>query len=297
MNWDIISGADDTEGIGYFEEVPDQSSYKTIDSDQDGWLKTPNLDLLDPFIASSSAAAGLAGPRIWGEIGDRLEDRSYMWDIIQLEDLADALSQTTRELSPLATIRNGTLDMPSELPGGKAWDSDDSYDYKGGWDDAFDDLSNGGYTRLLDGGYVDNNSAATMLRHIQQKDGTRDDFNLTIFHNGNSDNIKGRVLDSHNIEGLKVNVGMKNELFANQGKKDTIIGSSKGNYSEMILPWGVAALFGKGEATRTGTYATNDGDVVYFDTLMNPKTPSSKIFDFDAFDSKLEPDWEYNQDK
>ena len=65
----------------------------------------------------------------------------------------------------------------------------------------------------------------------------------------------------------------------------------------MTLPWGVAALFGKGEATRTGRYSLNDSDMVYFDTLMNPKTVSSKIFDFGAFDSKVEPDWEYNQDR
>ena len=305
-NWDIISGEDDIDFYvdgGYFEKIADQWSVEKIDNNNDGWLQTPNLDLLDPFIASSSAAAGLATPSIWGSIGDRWEDRTLFWDRIKLEDLAESTSQITRELSPLATIKNGTLDMPSELPGGKTWSSDLSYDYEGGWDDAFNDLSNGGYTRLLDGGYVDNNSAATMLRHIQDKDGTKGKFNLTIFHNGSSDNIKGKVSNSHEIDGLEIKVGKKNELLASNQKKsslaanDPITGSSKNNYSKMILPWGVAALFGKGQATFNDSYSTNDGDVVDFDTLMNPKTVSSKIFDFDAFDSKLEPDWEYNQDR
>ena len=117
-------------------------------------------------------------------------------------------------------------------------------------DDVFDDLKNAGYTRLVDGGYVDNNSAATMLRHIQKKMGR--EVNLTwLYFTICSNNIEGEVSNSDDIEGLEIKVGTKNELLAFNQQKDQVIGSPKNNYSKMILPWGVAAMFGN-DARRTG---------------------------------------------
>jgi hypothetical protein len=232
----ILNGGQST--FGYTNNAvffPPNPVNNLVDAQLDG----ASLNVIDPTIASSAAVAGYAAPNSWN---------SLLPGSI-LSPLHNELAYFARDLSPLAQVQGGAFKMPRSLPS-----SSNLYS-------AFTNISGGGYTRVADGGYVDNMSAAYMLRNIQDKYGAQDPVHLTIFANKSEDPVTGVKM-----------------LIAPDGQK-----------SAYGIADDVAELFGN-------MYGNNsDGDTVGYDGFgLKLNTLSSKIFDPVAWYGKEKPDWNYN---
>jgi len=207
-----------------FVYTPPGSVAKTVAS----VLTANGLNVMDPTVASSSAAAMVAAPNSWAQ--------RYLPGSL-LGGLRNELGELTKDLAPIGQMRNGALTMPRTLP------------ISSDLQDSVNKISSGVYTRMADGGYLDNQAAANMLRHIQDTDGTSKPFNLTVFANTSSDPLTG----------IRMKTGT-NQL------------------SSFTLPSDVASLFGNSNGLN------NDGDIINFpDFGFNIKVPSNKIFDANAW--------------
>ena len=116
---------------------------------------------------------------------------------------------------------------------------------------------------MADGVYPDNQSAANMVRLVQDKYGTQKEFQITLFANAN----QAPLTD------VKMLVGPNNLQ------------------STYTVPIDLARLFGNQDGKNS------DGDTLVFpDYGFNVKVPSSKIFDPTVWHGKVEPDWKYSND-
>ena len=200
-------------------------------------IDASQLSVFDVAAASSSAVALLAAPASYAGIFGPTSAS-------MLKPLINQLSYTLRDLAPPATFQDGAMVMPSEVAKGASLKSQ------------FRSLSSDVMTRLADGAYVDNTSAAYMVKHIQSEQAVDDPFYLTVFSNSTSSPEQGIVMP----------------------------GASKSQ--PFTITSDVAALFGNSDGKAV------DGSVVNNTTLGRQLTPSPHVFGIDAWDN-VEPLWTY----
>jgi len=208
---------------------------KTVSKAVPAILNASGLNVMEPSVASSSAPAMVASPTTWAQ--------RYLPGTV-LASLRNELSELTKDIAPLAQLNNGQLTMPRTLPATSSLA------------DSVSKLSAGNYTRVADGGYVDNISAANILKHIQKTEGTSQPFNLTLFSNTSTDPLTG----------IRMKTGAN-------------------SLSSFTLPSDLAGLFGN----STGNNADLD-NITFTDFGFNPKVPSNKIFDASAWLGE-QPEW------
>ena len=200
-----------------------------------------DLGVIDAAIASSSAAALLAAPTTFKNVSSLL-----------VSPMRNELAERYRNLAPWSSFNNkgdGTFDIRRSVLSSEDIDND------------FQRFSRDGYTRLADGGYVDNTSAAFMLNHLQNEN-RESNFHMTIFANTSSKPSIQMKID---------NDGLKSKNFA--------------------LTTDVASLFGNSDGNNS------DGEIIepnFFGVPLN--VPSSKIFDSDAWIGVDEPTWSFSKD-
>lgn len=200
-------------------------------------LDASQLSVFDVATASSSAVGLLAAPASYaGIFGARTASA--------LAPLVNQLSYELSDLAPPATFQDGVMLMPSELSTGSSLKSQ------------FNSLSSDLATRLADGAYVDNTSAAYMVKHIQSEQALDDPFYLTVFSNSTTSPENGISMPG-----------------AGQSEPFTVTSD-------------VAALFGNSDGKG------RDGSVVTNTTLGDQLTPSPQVFALDAWDG-VEPLWTY----
>ena len=202
----------------------------TIDASQ--------LSVFDVATASSSAVALLAAPASYSGLFGAMKASV-------LSPLVNQLSYKLRDLSPPVTFQNDVMLMPSEMPKGSSLKSQ------------FTALSSELTTRLADGAYVDNTSAAYMVKHIQSEQAIDDPFYLTVFSNSTTSPENGIAMPG------------------------------AGEVQPFTVTSDVAALFGNSDGKG------NDGLVVKNTTLGDQFTPSPQVFAIDAWDG-VEPLWTYD---
>jgi hypothetical protein len=154
-------------------------------------------------------------------------------------------------MSPLGKFEDGIFSMPKNLPNLPNKDSMTT-------EQVMLAYQNQGLARLADGGYVDNTSAAYMVKQIQDSIGTTDDFNLTILMNSSVDPLTG--------------IRMK---------------TGPSEYSSYWVPRDVGRLFGNSDGKN------NDSGVTYFDAYPNPPVVAPYIFKREAWYGE-EPVWKTN---
>ena len=201
----------------------------TIDASQ--------LSVFDVATASSSAVGLLAAPASYAGIFGATTAST-------LSPLVNQLSYELSDLAPPAMFQDGVMLMPGEVPTGSSLSTQ------------FNSLSSDLTTRLADGAYVDNTSAAYMVKHIQSEQAIDDPFYLTVFSNSTTSPEKGISMPG-----------------AGQNQPFTVTSD-------------VAALFGNSDGTG------NDGSVVINTTMGNQTTPSPQVFAPDAWHG-VEPLWTY----
>ena len=134
------------------------------------------LSVIDATVASSSALALAAQPEAFREVAlvarmISLFTRNRVDDLLTLLlPLEKNLAQTFRDLAPRASLKDNTFQLPATPTF-----SDISQRYS----QAIENRE----LRIADGGYVENSSATSMLRHIQQNVSASDPFELTLFIN------------------------------------------------------------------------------------------------------------------
>lgn len=202
-----------------------------------------NVSIVDATTASSSAMALLGAPQTYGNTS-------------LTEGLRNTVASGLRNMSPLASLQNGTLEMPRALPAVPDSASAEA---------RMNVYAQQGIIRLADGGYADNTAAAYMLREIQDVYGTADPFSLTLFMNSSIDPLTG----------IKMPVGP---------------GATE--LSSYWVPGDIAKLFGNvtGTGGKDGSSVPFDGI-----PLLNPLVPSAKVFDITAWYGE-KPDWTYAKD-
>jgi len=195
--------------------------------------------VIDATIASSAAAALYTAPKTYEKIS---------W-LPQL--LANQLANEIRDLSPLGQFKDGVFSMPKELP---------NIPNKGSLstEQVMAAYQEGGLARLADGGYVDNTSAAYMMKQIQDSIGAAADFNLTVWMNSSVDPLTG----------IKVKTGPS-------------------EYSSYWVPRDVGRLFGNSDGNN------NDSAVTNFDAYPNPPVVAPYIFKREAWYGEA-PVWKTN---
>ena len=186
-------------------------------------LDANQLSVFDVATASSSAVGLLAAPASYAGIFGATTASA-------LAPLVNQLSYELSDLAPPATFQDGVMLMPSELSTGSSLKSQ------------FNSLSSNLATRLADGAYVDNTSAAYMVKHIQSEQALDDPFYLTVFSNSTTSPENGISMPG-----------------AVQSKPFTVTSD-------------VAALFGNSDGK--GRY----GSVVTNTTLGDQLTPSPQVF-------------------
>ena len=212
-----------------------QTAAKTTAKPLASTLNANELNAMAPSVASSAAGAMMASPNSWAQTYLPSDKRG---------GLRDYLSEFAKGLAPIAQLNKGALKMPRSLPANK------------NLSDSINQLSDGMYSRFADGGYVDNISAANMLRHIQDTDGTSKPFTLTLFSNTSTDPVTG----------IRMKTGPNQD-------------------SSFTLPSDVSGLFGNSDGRN------QDQDLIIFpDGGFNIKVPSNKIFDPSAWNNKT-PAW------
>ena len=204
-------------------------------------IDASQLSVFDVTTASSSAVALLAAPTTYGGVFG-----ASMASV--LSPLVNQISYKLRDLSPPVTFKNDVMLMPSELSKGSSLKPQ------------FRLLSSDVATRLADGAYVDNTSAAYMVKHIQSKQSIDDPFYLTVFSNSTSSPESGIVMQG-----------------ASRSQPFTVTSD-------------VAALFGNSDGNG------DDSSVVTNTTLGQQSTPSPQVFALDAWDD-IAPLWTYESGK
>ena len=130
-------------------------------------IDASELSVFDVTTASSSAVGLLAAPASYTSILGTSEASLA-------SPLVNQLAYGLSDLAPPATFKNGAIEMPSEVQTGSSLKAQ------------FNLLSTELTTRLADGAYVDNTSAAYMVKQIQSEQTIDDSFYLTIFSNSTS---------------------------------------------------------------------------------------------------------------
>ena len=202
-------------------------------------LLKPSASIIDATVASSAAAGVFTAPKTYEKI-------SWLPQF-----LANQLANALRDLSPLGQLKDGVFAMPRELP---------AIPNKGSLttEQLMQSYSDEGLVRLADGGYVDNTSAAYMMKQIQDSNGVTADFNLTIFMNSSIDPVTG----------IKMKTGPSQD-------------------SGYWVPPDVGRLFGNSNGQN------NDSSVTAFDLYPNPPVVSPYIFKREAWFGE-EPTWKTN---
>ena len=201
------------------------------------WQSTAGV--IDATVASSAAAALYTAPKTYERIS---------W-LPQL--LANQLANEVRDLSPLGQFKDGVFSMPKELP---------NIPNKGSLstEQVMAAYQEGGLARLADGGYVDNASAAYMVKQIQDSIGAAADFNLTVWMNSSVDPVTG----------IKMKTGPS-------------------EFSSYWVPRDVGRLFGNSDGNNNDTAVTN------FDAYPNPPVVAPYIFKREAWYGEA-PVWKTN---
>ena len=201
-------------------------------------LDASQLSVLDVATASSSAVGLLAAPASYAGIFGATPARV-------LSPLVNQLSYELSDLAPPATFQDGVMLMPNEVPTGSSLNTQ------------FNLLSSDLTTRLADGAYVDNTSAAYMVQHIQSEQAIDHPFYLTLFSNSTASPEKGISMPG------------------------------AGSTQPFTVTSDVAALFGNSDGKG------DDGSVVTNTTMGNQLTPSPQVFALDAWNG-VDPLWTYN---
>jgi Ca2+-binding RTX toxin-like protein len=220
------------------------------------------LSVIDATVASSSALALAAQPDAFKEVAlvarmisvltrNRVDD--FLTLLLPLEK---NLAQTFRNLAPRASLKNNTLSMPAT--------SFSTSDIAQRYAQAIENRE----LRIADGGYIENSSATSMLRHIQQNVSASAPFDLTIFINSDGGaNAAGTIQ----------------------------MPTASGGFTSYKLVEDLAKLFG-----RTGAFfdllqensapgALADGP---FPVLSN-RVASAQVFSPDAWFAETGPEWEF----
>ncbi len=185
--------------------------------------------VIDATTASSAAVALYTAPKTYEAI---------KW---MPAFLANQLTYLARDLSPLGQFTGGEFSMPKQLPDGMNRETASTEQVMQRYQEA-------GLARLADGGYVDNTSAAYMLKQIQESIGSSAEFNLTIFMNSTVDPLTG----------IKMQTGPNQQ-------------------SSYWVPRDVGRLFGNSNGNN------NDGAVTAFDAYPNPPVVAPTIFKKEAW--------------
>lgn len=211
---------------------------KPVDFPIDTQFEASDLSVLDVSAASSSALGLLASPTSYKSIlSNELENLS--------SGIINQLANGLRDLAPLATFSDEKISMPATLPDNSSVESQ------------FEEFATSGFLRLADGAYVDNTSAAHMVKEIQASNSIDKSFTLTIFSNSSSS-----ISD-----GIKMETG-------------------NGESSDFTVTKEIAALFGNSNGQN------NDGNIVNNTTLFNQNSPSPHVFDDEAWEG-VKPEWTY----
>ena len=264
-----------------------ENSSKNSFDDGDGWLdiaaNNNELNVLQPSVFSSATAGFFASPWTWSfdipdwGIFDLLPDginpsdkRVYLADIPIVSAYVEGASRFLKNLAPIIKLNNGKLTAPDNHPFTFSWDeffdmsvvSDENYE------NAFDAAVNGGFTRIADGGYTDNTSAASLLRHVQQEEGTDGEFHISLFKQasqfGNKDDIDSTPMYENKFD----------------------------------IPMDLAMLFGIEGSYSNNKYDSDNDDVIDFEGLGRGfGVPTKQVFHEKAWDGIEEPVWDWDDGK
>lgn len=198
-----------------------------------------SVSVIDATTASSSALALLASPRTFGT--------NPLTKTLRYETAA-----LMSGMSPLAQVSKGTFSSPQQLPAVPASAS---------LADRMKMYSSSGITKLADGGYTDNTAAAYMVRQIQDRYGSSEPFELTVFVNSSVDPLTGVKMPT---------------------------GPGSHDISSAWVPRDVALLFGNSDGSR------QDASSLPFQSIpvFRPMVPSPKVFDITAWYGET-PEWTY----
>jgi len=181
------------------------------------------ISVIDAAVASSSFGSIAAAPLTTDQF-------------IPIDQLRFWLANIARELAPPISFSEMSLSGTAFSPTGRKAA------------EILDKAKDNQLARLADGGYADNTSAANLLRHIQEKEGTTSGFEMTVFMNSSDDPLTG--------------IRMKTD--------------ERGGLTSFLLPSDVGALFGN----KSGNH--NDGL-----NVVGPEgagySASPKIFKEEAF--------------
>ena len=229
----ILAGANGAIELRKERTIGNEYSSIDLSSDDDDRFYLHDSNIIDPSIASSAAFAMLASHHQFSIFPEKL------------------VSSKLSKLAPLAAIDVDSSDfmLAPEIPIRKN-------DYNGVWDD----VQSNGYTRVTDGGYTDNTSAANLMRFIQDENGIDKPFEMAIFKQAS---IPLNKADDKNNDVIPV-----------------------GNTS---ISADLAGLFG-----ADGGFNQRDGDLVEFCTAIGClDVVTSQVFDQSAWIGVKSPKWEY----
>lgn len=213
-----------------------------------------DLGVIDATVASSSALALLAQPRAFTIAGN------------EVGPIERTLASGFQRLSPLAQFRDGVL-MGQPVSLIDRFKMPASQTLSSAFDTRYQQAAALRQLRLMDGGYADNTSASSMLRQIQQDQGTSRPFDLTIFVNSSEDPLTGVRMP---------------------------IGPGTTQLSSYRVPRDVSLLFGR----NSGGVDALSGMLVQgpFPAPMVNQVPSPQIFKVDAWRGETQPEWQFRRD-
>ncbi|WP_413441180.1 hypothetical protein [Synechococcus sp. MIT S1220] len=232
----LLSGSDGKNKLRKEQTFGNDHASIDIADGSDQNIGISGMRIMEPSMGSSAAFGIMAAQR---------PDSLFQW----FEELRGS---KLAKLAPLASINKhlNQFNFEKEIEVRKN-------DYNGIWEDIKDE----GYTRVTDGGYTDNTSAANLMRFIQEEDGTDTPFEMTIFKQA-----------SIPLDGSK-------------DKNNDVI-----PLGDTSLSADLAGLFG-----ADGGFDQQDGDLVEFcaKPLGCRDVVTSQVFDSSAWDGVTSPSWEY----
>ncbi len=215
-----------------------------------------SLNVLDPSIASSAAAAASAYPSaVHNMIGS--------FSIPSIGSSNNQIAYHLGSMAPIATFSNADTFEPSHVyPSGVIEIGNEySRSLSSRFDTNWENIIDKGYIRTTDGGYLDNSSLAYNLSAAAAKGELEDGFEVTLYHN-NSDSISDLIT----VNGL--------------------------SGSHALLPEDLAALFGLDNYRKTGSDIVGEVSLHRESGLW---TLPAQIFGADSLTGlNLDPLWEYD---